>query len=1186
MAQMKQEYILKAVYEGKGELGRLQSDLKTLGKIESIKALGKDIRELNSKFDAARKKLVEQAKEMRAADTVTKEMSAAYKAAQKEVGNLAAAIAKKKAAFRSANAEVRASGVDSRNLAAEEKRLLAASRETGKVWAARQALGVRAHRDIKDEVARLTMAYQTLKNSGTATALEIYQAKQRLREKTKELTKDNVSWSASFDGVRNAVVGLAAVGAGLVATFKEFAAFETGMAEIYTLVDMGAEKFDRFKEKAKGIIGDLPQETGDLTKAIYDIVSSGVALEDSLAVLDMAAKAATAGVTETKTAVNIGVGAMNAYGKSVGDLQGIYDILFQTVKFGVTTFPELAQHMGEVLPTARAAGVDIKDVGAAIAALTKAGIRTPQAGTAIQGAIMAMAAPAPEAREKFQELGITWQGLLPTLEAIRQRGLSIAQMRMLIPDIEASKGILSLTQNLEDFKTILASMDQAAGSTQAAYAKMADTPDHQIKLMEKSLHELSVELGELASVVLIPAAKGISTFANAVNEAPGPIKAMVSLLGAVATGTLLWKLGLSQVSGLVLGLVGSVGKARVAIGLLTAAMAANPVGAGIGALILVAASAWAIFGKSSLEASKDHAAAAEQIAEGRKAIDQQMNALERLRQTLKDTTPGTEAHIEAEQELARILPGANLGLDEQGRVIAKVGDAASDNAKKLNEYIEQLKADQGQSFGLQLEQQFNAYQKADRALQEYKDNLKNWYGIGEESTSVVQDFWRNVNQLTGTYENNIKKGEEVRVNLDQQKTSYNTLLQSIRNTGMTAGQLSTQLDKMHMSAELKQQIIADYEKFSLAIKGTAAAADDSASRQADAFRQAASTIKGDYVRMAEDVKRILDDISTRQRSLPSELREMARGGMSDYKAWKDLKKEADEYMASAKAAAAAGDFKLAVRLADEAKAKYKALNTEVKENGRVLISEDKARKQAMQGVKEAGELAIESLKQQEEKTRESAATMAEKIGEFKDGWQQAFEKFLADGSASVQAFEKELDALVNKPRSISISVEKTEAKQDGGVIGLKMAMGGGVSLRNMLPGGFFPGFGGGDRRHVIAEDGEYMFDKYRVRDAGLDVVQDFHAGRYAAVIAKLMKKIGSSTANALRRSFGGIIDSIPTVTAGPQYMAAGGPVVGGGDTMTIKFDFGPGRQVQGVFSAADARQIRREFERIDRGRSR
>ena len=83
MATMKQEYTLRAVYEGQGELGRFRSDLKSLGKIDSIKALGKDVRDLTVRFDAAKKKLEDQASEMKAAETVTKEMSQAYRAQQK-----------------------------------------------------------------------------------------------------------------------------------------------------------------------------------------------------------------------------------------------------------------------------------------------------------------------------------------------------------------------------------------------------------------------------------------------------------------------------------------------------------------------------------------------------------------------------------------------------------------------------------------------------------------------------------------------------------------------------------------------------------------------------------------------------------------------------------------------------------------------------------------------------------------------------------------------------------------------------------------------------------------------------------------------------------------------------------------------------------------------------------------------
>ena len=75
--KLKQEYVLKAVYEGKDELGRFRSDVKALGKIESIKKLGSEVRDLNVRFEAAKKKLEAQAREMRGAETVTQKMTAA-----------------------------------------------------------------------------------------------------------------------------------------------------------------------------------------------------------------------------------------------------------------------------------------------------------------------------------------------------------------------------------------------------------------------------------------------------------------------------------------------------------------------------------------------------------------------------------------------------------------------------------------------------------------------------------------------------------------------------------------------------------------------------------------------------------------------------------------------------------------------------------------------------------------------------------------------------------------------------------------------------------------------------------------------------------------------------------------------------------------------------------------------------
>ena len=279
------------------------------------------------------------------------------------------------------------------------------------------------------------------------------------------------------------------------------------------------------------------------------------------------------------------------------------------------------------------------------------------------------------------------------------------------------------------------------------------------------------------------------------------------------------------------------------------------------------------------------------------------------------------------------------------------------------------------------------------------------------------------------------------------------------------------------------------------------------------------------------------------------------------------------------------DLAESIKLFKEAGDKYKQLNTEVVENGEVVATAEENKKKSMAWVKKAREAEIEVTKQQAAEAKDAAEKLAEQIGAFKAGWSSAFEAFLQDGKAKIDSLEKELDALTSKKRTIQVAVEQSEGRQQGGMIGaLRMAGGGTVdAFRNMLAGGHFPGFGGGDRRHVVAEDGEYMLDKFRVRDAGLPVVQAFHAGRYDIVVAELMKKMQGT----ISRQVGGIIDRMPTLPQiGMQFMQAGGQVVAGsatGDTYNMTFNY------SGSASRSDAKaftdMVMADLQRRFRGRS-
>jgi len=321
-----------------------------------------------------------------------------------------------------------------------------------------------------------------------------------LREARSELKGFNTSTKTANSSMKkmSSTVGITAANiVKLAAAYGAFRAarsavvtiadFNTKMAEVSTMTDATTAGLQNVSREIINISTRIPQSAAQLAAAEYDILSAGVALKDSTKVLEISAKAAIAGVTDTKTAVNAGVGVMNAYGQGVDELSGIYDTLFQTVKLGVIRFEELSQNIGKVLPIARQAGVDFQTVAGAIASLTKSGIKADIATVALRGAITALSTPTAEARQKMNELGISWNGLEGTIKQIADKNLGPEVMRQIIPDVRARTAVSSLTQNFDQLHETLDRMTDSAGSMEEASQKMLDTVGNQFVLLKNRI---------------------------------------------------------------------------------------------------------------------------------------------------------------------------------------------------------------------------------------------------------------------------------------------------------------------------------------------------------------------------------------------------------------------------------------------------------------------------------------------------------------------------------------------------------------------------------------------------------------------------------------------------------------------------------------------------------------------------
>jgi TP901 family phage tail tape measure protein len=564
---------LALVNDGLATLGdEAKNAQKALSGITEFRRLKEDTAQAETAWRDATAEVGRLAKELKATENPTKAQVREFDRAKKSAAGLKDEYEKNRDKLGELRKTLKDAGVSTTSLAADQAKLEKSLQEVraeaeanARLDTARGVLDVKAPKQVKAELDKLQGAYRELQKghkAGAVSAKELHQANVQLQRKTKELTSDTHGWTDSIRDARAGLAGLATVGYTVVKSFQQYSEFSTRMAEVSTLTEASTEDLKALGNEIIDLSTRIPQTATELAAAEYDIISAGVALADSTRVLEQSAKAAVAGVTDTKTAANVGIGVINAYGLEIDELGNVYDVLFNTVKNGVTTFPELAQSIGDTLPTAKAAGVSYQEVSAAIASLTKAGIRTPQATTALKGALNALAAPTAEAKKQFDALGITWNGLIPTLEQIAEKNLSIDQMRLLIPDVEARTGVLSLTQNMEGLRQSLAGMEEAGGSMEVAYDKMADTPEAQLKMLGNTLQSLGMELGQFAAQYIVPAAEGLRDLIKVIREAPAPVQNMIAALMTAGGAFTLWNMGLKSLAtaarGTIVALAGSI----------------------------------------------------------------------------------------------------------------------------------------------------------------------------------------------------------------------------------------------------------------------------------------------------------------------------------------------------------------------------------------------------------------------------------------------------------------------------------------------------------------------------------------------------------------------------------------------------------------------------------------------------
>lgn len=403
---------------------------------------------------------------------------------------------------------------------------------------------------------------------------------------------------------------LAGVGTAAVKTASDF---EKQMSAVQAISQSTGSEFDALRDTAIELGGSTSFSASEVASAMTEMAKAGW---DSSQIIDGMGGVLDAAAASGEDLASVGTivaDALTSFGLEASESTRVADLLTQAANSGTIGVNDLAESYKYIAPIAKTMGFSIEDVTTSITALSMAGIKGSQAGTALRTMLSQLNNPTEKVAAAMEELGIDIadsEGNFYSLDDIlRQMRESFSQLNPeqqayyanILAGREGMSGlnaILGMTQ--EEYDKIAASMENADGVAKETAETMQDNLAGAVEQLGGALESAAIVIGEGLIPYIRQLADWITGLVEKFNGLSESQQDMIVKIGlfAAAIGPVL--LILSKVASTIVSVIGVFTKAS---GAFTAAMtpfktlksivsAINPVVAVIGILVGAFTTLW------------------------------------------------------------------------------------------------------------------------------------------------------------------------------------------------------------------------------------------------------------------------------------------------------------------------------------------------------------------------------------------------------------------------------------------------------------------------------------------------------------------------------------------------------------------------------------------------------------------
>ena len=343
-------------------------------------------------------------------------------------------------------------------------------------------------------------------------------------------------------------VASAASAAALGASVKLASDYTDAVAKVGTVADLQSVPLEKLRDDMLQLSTETGRDAGEIADATYQAISASVDTADAVSFVGTSVGLAKAGFLETADAVDVLTTIINAYGLEASDAARLSDILIQTQNDGKTTVNELSQSMGQVIPLASAYGVNIENLAASYAQLTKNGVATAQAGTYLKSMLNELGDSGSDVGEILKsKTGKSFGQLM-------NDGMSLGDVLGILNDSvngdsealaglwsssEAGTGALSiLSSGVGAFNDELENMQDSTGNVADALDTLS-TPSAKAQESLNAVKNVGIELGSAALEAIAPLLEQLAETVKSLAErfsdlSPATQTVIVAVMGILA----------------------------------------------------------------------------------------------------------------------------------------------------------------------------------------------------------------------------------------------------------------------------------------------------------------------------------------------------------------------------------------------------------------------------------------------------------------------------------------------------------------------------------------------------------------------------------------------------------------------------------------------------------------------------